>query len=110
MIAINKLNTTVQSKIASLQMALVAQEEGIFPRLRDLEAGSDDLDDKLTKIAELEEKNLMLVEDNQQLKGIVQVQDRKIATLQKQVINLRARSMANNVVISGIIGDDEDED
>ena len=45
-----------------------------------------------------------------QLKGIIQVEDRKISSLQRAVDEAKAKSMARNVVISGITGDEEEED
>ena len=108
-IAINHISTTLQNKFVGLQLAMIMNDEGIFTRLKELESANDATAIDANKIAELEEKNLRLEEDNALLKGVVQVQDRKISTLQKQVLDLRARSMANNLVISGITGNDENE-
>ena len=75
-----------------------------------MESAAEENDERAIKLNELEDKNLRLEEDNNLLKGIVQVQDRKIATLQKQVTELKARGMTNNIVVSGITGDEEGED
>ena len=107
MMAINTMNTNHELKIASVKMAMLQKEDGIFPRLRDVE---NDVEKLETAMTDLESSNEEIAEVFQQMKGIIQVQDRKITALQRQVDELKARSMGKNVVISRILGDNDEED
>ena len=96
MVAIDKINTTFQYKINRYSVFLIDEEDGVFLRLRDCER---EVDDQHFRMDKLEETNKSLVSDVEMLKGIIQVQQNKISSLQKQVVDLRKRSMKNNVVI-----------
>ena len=106
MFAINKMNTSWQYKLDKIQEALTLDEEGIFPRLQDCETN---IDDHAERISVLEEENKKLQEDVDFLKGVIQVQDKKIVHLQTDAADAKARSMANNLLISGLTGDVDDE-
>ena len=58
---------------------------------------------------DLEENNTTLKDEVAVLKGLMQVSEHHIQDLSKKVVDLTARSMANNIVISGILGDQEGE-
>ena len=99
MFAINQLGKTFNDKLGQIQLALMEDEEGVFPRLRDCEAAVDDYKER---IEELEETNELLKIDVGLLKGVVQTQERHIASLQEQMTDMKARSMSNNITITGI--------
>ena len=106
MMAINKINTSFQYKIEKFTTALVDEEDGVFPRLREVET---DMDNMRTRIADLEEDNECLKSDMHLLKGIVQVQQNQIEDLKQGSVEVKARSMKNNILIDGILQDTEDE-
>ena len=58
----------------------------------------------------LEESNTALKDEVAVLNGLLQVNDAKVSNLSNKVVNLTARSMSNNVIINGILGDSEKED
>ena len=107
MFAINKLNTTWQYRMEQITGALTCEDEGVLPRLRDCEQTNDTHADR---IEVLEEENKRLREDVDYLRGVIQVLDRKTNHLQNQAVDSKARSMANNIVISGLTGDADEED
>ena len=104
--AINRLNVSVESKYDKIHEHLTGEEEGVFPRLRDCEAAIDDYRDR---IEQLEETNELLKNDVVLLKGVIQVQERRWDTLNDAVTAIKARSMGNNIVISGLEGDQDNE-
>ena len=106
MVAINKINTTFQHKMKTLTLTLTDEEDGVFPRLREVEA---DIDNFKERIDDLETENTALKDDVAILKGIVQVQQHQIAELQHQAIDAKARSMKNNILVDGITNDVDDE-
>ena len=122
MAAFNKINTNFHHKFESLTKQLT-EDSGIVPRLTAIEAAYEELlarvDDgegELAKIAEnktsitkLEDTVAHLQDDIAVLKGFVQVQDCALTECKSRVIDLTARSMSNNIIISGIVGDQEAE-
>ena len=107
MAAINKINTNFHYKFEDLKKNLTDKEDGVFPRLREVEATCDDL---VSRIDDLESKNAALSDEVEILKGLLQVQDQKVARHESKIIDLTARSMSNNILISGITNDVKDED
>ena len=69
----------------------------------------ENISDLQSRLDELEEANASLKDELTVLKGIMQVNDKKINNLDNRVIDLTARSMSNNIVISGISGDNGKE-
>ena len=67
--------------------------------MRDCKAAVDDYKER---IEELEETNELIKIDVGLLKGVVQTQERHIASLQEQMTDMKARSMSNNITITGI--------
>ena len=108
--AINNVGQILSRKLVALQMAMSSEEDGLFPRVRELEQETDDLIDKTDKANNLAEKCAILEEENVQMKGIIAVQDRKITAMSQQLTDLKARSMSKNIVISGLLGDENEED
>ena len=43
------------------------------------------------------------------VKGVIQVHDKSLASAKDKIVDLTARSMANNVTISGLTGDNDEE-
>ena len=107
MVALNKLNTMLQKKSMKIECALTEKENGVFPRLQDNES---DLDRYSNTLIDYQNKVTKLEDEIAQLKGIVQVQDRQIGTMRDEITKLKARSMKKNIVVSGITGDEKDED
>ena len=109
MSALNTLNSSYSMKLRIIETALLHEEEGVFPRIRELEKITDGYAEKAETFEEIREENQKLCEDVRILKGIVQVQDRKITAMSSEITDLRARSMSKDVVITGITGDESDE-
>ena len=109
MMAINDLNKTYMKRLKVMELAMFQGDDAIFPRIREMEREVDSKKDDMEKCDQLEERNSELTEEVRMLRGIVQVQDRKIHALNDQILDLKSRSMAKNIVISGITGDDEYE-
>ena len=57
-----------------------------------------------------EEMCVRMMEDLKTVKGLVLVQDKQIDTNKKKIVDLTARSMANNAVIMGLLNDTPEED
>ena len=62
------------------------------------------------QITTLSDTVATILDDISMLKGFTQVQDRDITELKNKTVNLLARSMSNNILITGILGDSENED
>ena len=131
MVAINKVNTNLHLKMESLGEKIAAVEkkveekttaldtrlgaveeslndetEGALPRLRDAETSISDL---LDRVEILEEEKTKLNDHIFSLKGVTQVNNRKIITVENKVLKLTTRSMQNNVLIHGLTGDQPKE-
>ena len=131
MIAINKINTGFHLKfekldrqlnsttdglitrvkkceegIASIKEVLNDEEEGALPRLRDVEEITNDHE---TRLEALEKTNGQLLEEIAMLRGVVQVHDQQLISTKSRLTSLLARSMFNNITISGLVGDDSKE-
>ena len=102
MAAINKINTNFHYKFQVLTEQLTDEEDGVFPRLRDLESNYDEM---ANRVEALETINASLLDEVEVLKGLLHVQDTKIKSNTRKVVDLMPRSMANNVVIKGIVED-----
>ena len=110
MVAINKIGVSVNSmndKLDSMYEALNDEEDGVFPRLRDCESVVNNYKDR---IESLKETNELLKNDVSFLRGVVQVQERKIEGPSNQLLDSKAHSMKDNLTISGITGDGADEE
>ena len=107
MMAINKINTTFQYRLDKMTEVLTDEEDGVFPRLRECE---QEIDGYKERIETLEEERSTLVSDVKILKGIVTVQQRQIKDLQGKVTDLRMRRMANNVIVEGILEQQNEEE
>ena len=131
MVAINKVNTSfhlkldgITSNIAAVEMkfqnenklirkdiediktALEDEEQGIQPRLIDAET---DISDIWSRIEAIEEKNAIMQNEIDILKGTAQVHEKQINSTSSKVVDLTMRSMSNNITISGIEGDTKEE-
>ena len=123
MSAINKVNTNFHLKLEALHIHVGDSLKTITPqlstiektceemqaRIDDLESTTANLPNLHSQVAQLENKIETLSDDIATLKGLTQVQDCDIAHLKTKTVNLTARSMANNIVITGITGDQESE-
>ena len=106
MAAINKINTNFHYKFTELSKKLTDEEQGALPRLHDVEVSVSEIQDRLDT---LEATNAQLLDELEVVKGILQVQDKTISNNASRIINLTARSMSKNVVISGVTGDEKGE-
>ena len=107
MMAINKINTTFQYRLDKMTEVLTDEEDGVFPRLRECE---QEIDGYKERVEILEEERSILVSDVKILKGIVTVQQKQIKELQGKVTDLRMRSMANNIIVEGILEQQDEEE
>ena len=123
MVAMNTINTNFHIKFENLEKKLT-DDGGVFSRLSVLEGNYDELlariddaegniaiaTDNQTKISQLEGQVANMVDEIAVLKGLIQVQDANWRENNKKIVDLTARSMANNVIISGLTGEDAKED
>ena len=107
MSAINKINTNFRMKFQELEDKITDEHQGLGPRLIDVESNIGEL---RMRMDNLEEVNAQLKYELTVIKGLLQVTDNRVINIDKKVVDLTARSMSNNIVISGITGDQEGED
>ena len=62
----------------------------------------DQVEANSNRVNEIEELVSSVHTDTQQLRGIIQRQDKQITSLQNEVIELKAKLMANNIVITDV--------
>ena len=123
MAAINKINTNFHYKFDALKKDISDDTKGIMPHLKKLEKQQEELQARMDdwesnipvvtdlrqRIQDLEAQNCKLQDDVETLKGYIQVQEKAINSNQKKITDLTSRSMANNVVITGLLKDSKDE-
>ena len=132
MVAINKINTNFHHKfeelhkelndpisgmgqkikkcverITDLEEALEDEQDGINPRLKDAELNIQDMQITMDSLGE-ELQNLQ--EQVVLLNGTAQTQDTQLWSITHKLVDITKRSMSNNVIISGILGEAKDED
>ena len=117
MSAINKVNTNFHLKWEALQSQIKTSPDTFKPRIQkveraceemlaridDSESNSPNVQDVIYHLETLEADNAQLKNELATVKGILQVQDKVITDNKNKVIDLTACSMANNVVITGLI-------
>ena len=106
MSAINKINMNFHHKFEDLSGKLKNIKEDLTPRISSLESKVVSMQ---VRMDHLEENNTALKDELAVIKGLLQVNDNNVSSLSKKVIDLTARSMANNIIITGIMGDSEQE-
>ena len=123
MSAINKVNTTFHYKFDELHTILKDEKDGLVPKVKtivkdvqELQARVDDMEGYTASLQMYKKKTETLeglvnklTDDVTLLKGLVQVQEMSIKENKKKVVDLTARSMANNIVITDIKGDSEEK-
>ena len=122
MAAINKINTnftnfyhrfdalkkqlTDNSTSLSSRVDVVEKfEEEYGARIDELESLIPSVTDARTRLTKNELATGKLQDDGTMIKGLLQVHEKKISICADKVVDLTARSMANNILISGIAGD-----
>lgn len=108
--SINKLYAVydqVAKKIQPLNVAVFDTDDGILPQLQNLADYAKGAD---SRVDHLMKENNSLREELEVVKGILHKQAKQISTLQSRQVQQTARSMAENITISGIIGDSEQAD
>ena len=105
--SLTKRLETYETNYENLHTAMNDEHDGILPRMRDAEASVTDL---TTRIENLEEAHVVLPDQIALLSGTAQVHDRQVTTPHHKVTDLPARSMSKNIIISGITGDNKEED
>ena len=88
--------------------ALESTTEELMARVDDMESNNTP-ENIIIRLNSLEAENAQLRDELTIVKGLVQVQDKQITSNKNKVVDLTARSMAKNVVILGIEGDNEEE-
>ena len=91
---------TFQEKLDSVNDVLNDEQDGVLPRLREAE---DTITDFHDRIETLEEQHASLQDEIFMLRGIAQVNDRKLISLDDKVLKLTSRSMQNNILIQGLV-------
>ena len=77
--------------------------------MEDLEGTLPKVSDLSNRVQTLERQNADLIDDLAVIKGILQVHDKSIENNKDKVVDLTARSMANNVIIMGLVQKNEDQ-
>ena len=122
MAAINKINTNFHYKMEDLNH-IMKKDKGVLNRLSSMETNVQELQARVDdsegitatipqyniKVDKLEETVNKLSDEVAVLKGLLQVHDRDIAECKTKTVDLTARSMANNITITGLTGDSADE-
>ena len=98
--------TTCQQEIHDISEVLNDESDGVLPRMRDIEETLEVIQDRLDKI---EDNSIEVQNDLVLLRGVVQVHERQITSSATKIVDLTARSMSQNIVISGLAGDTKDE-
>ena len=120
MAAINKINTGFHYKFEELSRRIdedmTSHMEKYESLQQEITARIDDLGNNLPQnatllkcIEDLEAENSMLQDDVTVIKGLLQVQDKQISGNKEKIVDLTACSMANNVVISGLLETEKEE-
>ena len=123
MSAINKVNTNFHIKLEQIQLEMQKDRtstnskisalenlcQEMQARLDDNEVAASDIAGLTDRIAELEETNANMMDDISILKGLAQVHDKAITVNKSKIIDLTARSMANNILVQGLTGDSGEE-
>ena len=99
----------VTSQLHEIDTRLNSKFEELESRLGETESTITAIPTRATKIQSLEDKVAKLNDDIATLKGITQVQDMMIQEHKAKIVDHTARSMANNVTISGLTGDSLEE-
>ena len=86
--AMNRIYSLLQRKLIICQMAMTCKEDGLFPRMSQVESNQDIMDSDMKAMAEMEENAMKMEDEIALLKGIMQVQDRQIKSLKQQVVDL----------------------
>ena len=116
MSAINKINTTFHLKfkelsdtVTSEQVSTTAKIANLESLLQETQARVDDLegkvlpDDVVDRVGKLEQENAQLRDELAIVKGLMQVQERRILSNKDKITDLTTRSMANNILIAGLV-------
>lgn len=103
--SINKLYTVydqVAQRIHPLEVAVFDKTDGILPQLQGLANYAKESD---TRVDSLMKENVGLREELEIVKGILHKQSKQISALQGKQAHQTARSMADNFIINGLLGD-----
>ena len=103
----NAKYTKTQTKIAEIQTTY----EELLGRVDGLENFIPEATDIVTRLERIESAMALIKDDVGVLKGFSQVHDKAITNNKAKIVDLTARSMSNNILISGLAeaeGDDEE--
>ena len=74
-----------------------------------MEGTVSEVTDMKMRLFKLEEANAVMKDDIATLKGLTQVHEKSIRSTKVKVVDLTARSMANNIIIYGLTKDEDGE-
>lgn len=103
--SINKLYVVyeqVSQRIHPLEVAVFDKTDGILPQLQSLADYAKESD---TRVDSLMKENANLKEELEVVKGLLYKQSKQISAIQGRQTNQMARSMSDNIIVSGLIGD-----
>ena len=98
--------SNLQTEVSELQNLFDDKEKGITPRMHDVEIEVSGI---LTRVDNLEEKVATMQNEMAILKGTVQVHEKQLTSNAAKITDLTFCSMANNVLITGLIGNTKEE-
>lgn len=108
--SVNKLynmHAQVTARTKSLEFAVFDEEDGILPQLQGLASHAKDSGDKQSTMTK---ELIELREELDIAKGLIQKQSKQIKELKAKQVDIITRSMAGNLTISGLKGDNNKAD
>lgn len=108
--SVNKLynlHAQVLSRTKALEFAVFDEEDGILPQLHGLASNAQDSSEKQSLMTR---ELIDLREELDIAKGLIHKQSKQIKELKSKQTDLIARSMADNITITGIKGDENKAD
>ena len=95
--------------VTSEQVSTTAKIANLESLLQETQARVDDLegkvlpDDVVDRVGKLEQENAQLRDELAIVKGLMQVQEKRILSNKDKITDLTTRSMANNILIAGLV-------
>lgn len=108
--SINKLYNVydqVSKRIHPLEVAVFDTTDGILPQVQSLATYAKESD---ARVDSLMKESTALREELEVVKGILYKQSKQITAIQGKQVDQTARSMADNIIINGLIGDYQEAD
>lgn len=100
--SMQQMNKRLEDKIQPMEEALFAPEHGILPQFEKIVDYSKGIENKMEELVGVQ---VDMRDEMDILKGLVHKQSKQIQVLQNRLNDQVLRSMENNIVITGLLGD-----